>query len=103
MADLAHQNVTGAHPGETRRDFLILTATAIGGVGVAAAIWPFIGSLNPARDTLALSTTEVDLAPVPRGGFVFPRPGQDRKLKCPRTEAGVRTQRRHEGWDLSIG
>src|SRR5260370_8616023 len=67
MADLAHQNAAGGHPGETRRDFLILTATAIGGVGVAAAIWPFIGSLNPARDTLALSTTEVDLAPVQVG------------------------------------
>ena len=64
MADLAHQNVPGAHPGETRRDFLILTATAIGGVGVAATIWPFIDMLNPARDTLALSTTEVDLGPV---------------------------------------
>src|SRR5260370_12936853 len=67
MADLAHQNAAGGHPGETRRDFLILTATAIGGDGVAAAIWPFIGSLNPARDTLALSTTEVDLAPVQVG------------------------------------
>src|SRR3954468_24073190 len=62
MADLAHHDVSGAHAGETRRDFLILTAGAIGAVGVAAAIWPFIDSLNPARDTLALSTTEVDLA-----------------------------------------
>src|SRR6267154_1055674 len=67
MADLAHQSANGSHTGETRRDFLILTATAIGGVGVAAAIWPFIGSLNPARDTLALATTEVDLAPVQVG------------------------------------
>src|SRR5213593_3436954 len=67
MADLAHQNVSGAHPGDTRRDFLILTATAIGGVGAVTAIWPFIDSLNPARDTLALSTTEVDLAPVQAG------------------------------------
>src|SRR5919109_4286219 len=67
MADLADQSVTGAHDGETRRDFLILTATAIGAVGVAATIWPFIDSLNPARDTLALSTTEVDLAPVQVG------------------------------------
>src|ERR1700741_3119764 len=67
MADLAHQNVTGAHSGETRRDFLILTPSAIGGVGVAAAIWPFIDSLNPARDTLALSTTDVDLAPIQVG------------------------------------
>jgi ubiquinol-cytochrome c reductase iron-sulfur subunit len=67
MSDLAHQNLTGAHPGETRRDFLILTATAIGGVGAAAAIWPFIASLNPSRDTLALATTEVDLGPVQVG------------------------------------
>ena len=67
MADVAQHNVTEAHAGETRRDFLILTADALGGVGVAGAIWPFIDSLNPARDTLALSTTEVDLAPVQVG------------------------------------
>src|SRR5271155_6235430 len=67
MADVAQQNVNQAHPGETRRDFLLLTTGAIGGVGVAATIWPFVDSLNPARDTLALSTTEVDLAPVQVG------------------------------------
>src|SRR5919109_5073630 len=67
MADLADQSVTGAHDGETRRDFLMLTASAIGVVGVAATIWPFIDSLNPARDTLALATTEVDLSPVQVG------------------------------------
>src|ERR1700750_266494 len=67
MADLAQHNVSGAHAGESRRDFLILTATAIGAVGGGATIWPFIASLTPARDTLALSTTEVDLAPVQVG------------------------------------
>src|SRR4029077_20249757 len=67
MADVAQQNVGEAHAGETRRDFLILTASAIGGVGVAASIWPFIATLNPARDTLALSTTEVDIAPIQPG------------------------------------
>src|SRR6202023_2370886 len=67
MADLAQHNVSGAHAGETRRDFLILTASAIGAGGVAATIWPFIAPLNPARDTLALATTEVDLAPVQVG------------------------------------
>ncbi len=56
MTDLAHQDVAAAHPGETRRDFLLLTAGAIGGVAVAATVWPFIDTLNPARDTLALST-----------------------------------------------
>src|SRR6266481_10230109 len=67
MADVAQQNVGEAHAGETRRDFLILTASAIGGVGVAATVWPFIATLNPARDTLALSTTEVDLTPIQVG------------------------------------
>ena len=74
MADLAQHPVTAGHSGETRRDFLILTASAIGVVGVAATIWPFIDSLNPARDTLALSTTEVDLVAGPG------RPATDRRL-----------------------
>src|SRR5690349_21605834 len=67
MVDLTHQNFPAGHAGETRRDFLILTASAVGAVGVAVTIWPFIDSLNPARDTLALATTEVDLAPVQVG------------------------------------
>jgi len=36
MADMAQQNISQVHPGDTRRDFLFLTAGAIGGVGVAA-------------------------------------------------------------------
>src|SRR5215467_8748193 len=67
MADLAHPDGGGAHAGESRRDFLILTASAVGADGVAATIWPFIDSLNPARDTLALATTEVDVGPVQVG------------------------------------
>ena len=67
MADVAQQHATATHPGETRRDFLFLSAAAIGGIGVVATIWPFVDTLNPARDTLALSTTEVDLAPVQVG------------------------------------
>jgi ubiquinol-cytochrome c reductase iron-sulfur subunit len=58
-----------AHPGdgETRRDFLTLTASAVAAVGAASAMWPFLGSLNPAKDTLAQLTTEVDLSPVQVG------------------------------------
>jgi ubiquinol-cytochrome c reductase iron-sulfur subunit len=67
MADIAQQGIGGAHAGETRRDFLLLTAGAVGSVGVAVTIWPFIDTLNPARDTLALSTTEVDVAPIQTG------------------------------------
>ena len=35
---------------------------ALGAVGVGAAAWPFINNLNPAADTLALSTVEVNVA-----------------------------------------
>jgi ubiquinol-cytochrome c reductase iron-sulfur subunit len=66
MADTAHPHGTDDHDG-TRRDFLILSAAAMGAVGAAITIWPFIDNLNPARDTLALSTTEVDLSPVQVG------------------------------------
>ncbi len=52
---------------QTRRDFLILTAGAMGAVGACTAAWPLIQSMNPAADVLALSTTEVDLAPVKEG------------------------------------
>ena len=67
MTDTAQSHLTQGHDGETRRDFLILSAGALGGIGAAIAIWPFIDNLNPARDTLALSSTEVDLAPVQVG------------------------------------
>ena len=67
MSDVAQSQVSHGHDGETRRDFLILTAASLSVVGVAASIWPFVDSLNPAKDTLALSTTEVDLSPVQVG------------------------------------
>ena len=64
MADTA---IPHASAGPSRRDFLTLTATATGVVGAVAAIWPFVESLNPAKDTLALSTTDVDLSPIQVG------------------------------------
>jgi ubiquinol-cytochrome c reductase iron-sulfur subunit len=67
MADTAESHISGGHDGGTRRDFLILTAGALGAVGAAIAVWPFIDTLNPARDTLALATTDVDLAPIQVG------------------------------------
>jgi ubiquinol-cytochrome c reductase iron-sulfur subunit len=57
----------GPDEGETRRDFLVLAASAVGAVGVVAAAVPLINSMNPSADVLALSTTEVDLKPVALG------------------------------------
>ena len=51
----------------TRRDFLYLTATSMGIVGAGAALLPFIKSLNPAADTEALASTEVDIASIAPG------------------------------------
>ena len=55
------------HHDESRRDFLYLAAGAFAAVGGAAALWPFIDSMNPSADVLALSTTDVDLATVEDG------------------------------------
>lgn len=53
--------------GGRRRDFLYLTTIAVGAVGVGAAVWPFIDSMNPSSDTLALASIDVDLTPVAEG------------------------------------
>jgi ubiquinol-cytochrome c reductase iron-sulfur subunit len=53
--------------GGARRDFLMLTAGAFGAVGVGFAAWPLIDQMNPAADTLAASTTEVNLEPIEVG------------------------------------
>ena len=50
-----------------RRDFLQLSTVTIGAVGTAAFIWPFLKSMNPAEDTIALGTTEVDVSQIEEG------------------------------------
>jgi ubiquinol-cytochrome c reductase iron-sulfur subunit len=55
------------HDGETRRDFLHIASGATVAMGAACVAWPFIHQLNPAADTLALSTTEFDLSLVEEG------------------------------------
>lgn len=55
------------HHDESRRDFLYLAAGAFAAVGGAAALWPFIDSMNPSADVLALSTTEADLSAIEVG------------------------------------
>jgi ubiquinol-cytochrome c reductase iron-sulfur subunit len=51
----------------TRRDFLLVATGTIAAVGAALAAWPFIHSMNPAQDTLALASTGVDLGPIEEG------------------------------------
>jgi ubiquinol-cytochrome c reductase iron-sulfur subunit len=54
----------------TRRDFLYLTAAASGGIAACATLWPFVDSMNPSEDVLAVSTTEVDISSIKPGGAI---------------------------------
>jgi ubiquinol-cytochrome c reductase iron-sulfur subunit len=106
----------------TRRDFMVLTASALGAVGAAATAWPFIASMNPSADVLALSSIEVDLSPIKQGQtikvkwrgmpvFIRNRTALDieasRKvnlsdLKDPQPD-DARVQKGHEQWLVMIG
>ncbi len=56
------------HPDDQgRRDFLEQTTIAVAGVGLAAATWPFISSMNPTTDVVAKASTEVDLSNIAMG------------------------------------
>jgi ubiquinol-cytochrome c reductase iron-sulfur subunit len=50
-----------------RRDFIKLATMTLGGVGAASLAIPFIKSMNPGKDTLALASTEIDLSPLKEG------------------------------------
>lgn len=65
----SHDNDNPAD-GATRRDFLFLTAGAMAAVGAGSVAWPFIDQMNPAKDTLAVSSTEVDITSIQEGQAV---------------------------------
>jgi len=66
-ANVREALTTVGNPDVTKRDFLKLLTGSAAVIGTAALVWPFIDSMNPARDTLALSSIDVDLSPVVEG------------------------------------
>lgn len=70
MADTATNVENTTDGGESRRDFLLLATSAVGAAGTALAVWPFIDSMNPAADVLALASTDVDLSKIAEGQSV---------------------------------
>ena len=54
----------------TRRDMLYIATGAATAVATGAAVWPFIAQMNPDASTLALSSTELDIAAIPEGQIV---------------------------------
>jgi ubiquinol-cytochrome c reductase iron-sulfur subunit len=70
MATVEHQHREEALAGEQghrRRDFINIAAVSFAGVGAATVVLPLVNQMNPAADTLALATTEVDLSQVQPG------------------------------------
>ena len=82
----------------TRRDVLAYATAGLGIAGACAAAWPFIASMNPAADVVALATTEVDLTPIAegqsitvlwRGKPVFVRRRPEREIAAAWRDDGV--------------
>ena len=72
MSDIDHASIrqaitTVGSPDPTKRDFLKLLTGAAAGIGAISLAWPLIDSMAPAKDVLALSSIEVDLAPIQEG------------------------------------
>jgi ubiquinol-cytochrome c reductase iron-sulfur subunit len=50
-----------------RRDFLNIAAVTFAGAGAVAIVLPLVNQMNPAADTLAESSTEIDLSKIQPG------------------------------------
>lgn len=101
---------------------MMLTASALGAVGACSVAWPFINSMNPSADVLALASIEVDLSPIKPGQsikvkwrgvpvFIRHRTPEDieaskavalAELKDPQTDE-ERVQKGHEQWLVMVG
>ena len=113
---------TVGNPGVGKRDFLKLLTGSAAVIGAAAVAWPFLDSMAPAGDVLALSSIEVDLTPVEagsgitvgwRGKPIFVRHRTPAEIKAtqdvklseliePATDAS-RVKPGHEQWAIMIG
>ena len=106
----------------SRRDFLYLTTGAVAAVGAGITGWSFVDSMNPAADTLALASTEVNISAIEvgqavtvqwRGKPVFIRRRTDAEiaaakavdittLRDPQAD-DARIQPGHEQWLVLVG
>ena len=58
---------------ESKRDFMVVSASSIAAVGAACSLYPFVDSMNPSAEVLALASIEVDLSNI--------QPGQTHTVK----------------------
>ncbi len=121
-APAVHAAMHGLPEDPSKRDFLKLVAGAGVIIGAGAIAWPLIESMNPSKDVLAASSTEVELSPIVEGQgitvmwrgkpiFVRHRTGQEIKeaedvkltqLSDPQTDS-ARVKPDHAQWIVLIG
>ena len=67
MAASKTNKAAPAEEQKSRRDFIVVATYAMGAVGAGAFAWPLIDQMNPAADTLALASIEVDVSKIAEG------------------------------------
>lgn len=67
MAKTISQSKDQAVPSKSRRDFIVVATYAMGAIGAGAVAWPLVDQMNPAADTLALASIEVDVSKIEEG------------------------------------
>ena len=67
MAASKTKKAASAADQKSRRDFIVVATYAMGAVGAGAFAWPLIDQMNPAADTLALASIEVDVSKIAEG------------------------------------
>ena len=67
MGNTAEKSVANSVANQGRRDFIVVATNAMLAVGAGAVAYPLIDQMNPAADTLALSSIEVDISSLEAG------------------------------------
>ncbi len=68
MASTAEDTaMQGAQDGVRRRDWIHIAALSTAGVGGASVLFPLVSQMAPTADTLAASTTDVDVSAIEPG------------------------------------
>jgi len=53
-----------------KRNFLYIATGAVAAIGVSAAAWPFVTSMNPGADDRAMPRINIDLRKIPEGSEI---------------------------------
>ena len=85
---------------KSRRDFIVVATYAMGAVGAGAFAWPLVDQMNPAADTLALASIEVDVSKISEGQSITLKWRGKPVFIRHRTKAEIDKALRDDGLDM---